>query len=393
MSLRLGEISIAGLQDSSNLANKSLTNLTDDGKNIATWSSNVTNCLTHIPQDIKLELNNGVLTLKAGSKVYVPDGFEQDGTTPKFDEIIISTDMQNEAIPQTSTCFIRYNITTGHLFCDWDISTFASGSEIPSGYNGWFYNTTINTIRHYANGSIDAPEQCSLPIGIVTNTNTSVTSIDQVFNGFGYIGSTVFALPGVKGLIPNGRNDDGTLKNTKFVNNSVKIREIPNGSFQFIFDGQTINYAYWYDNIYDENKNIIDYMGNGVIFAQGSVSNSSFTLFSPKTAFHALDWNNKNTIAGWSMPSNEYIDLTLNASGSTYTAPANGYFLLNKNAPSQGQYIYLINHSTELGSVNISNGGNVRTYLPVKKGDIIEIVYDASGTTTFFRFVYAEGEI
>ena len=30
-----------------------------------------------------------ILTLKAGSKVYVPNGFESDGTTPKFDEIVV----------------------------------------------------------------------------------------------------------------------------------------------------------------------------------------------------------------------------------------------------------------------------------------------------------------
>ena len=54
----------------------------------------ITNCITEIPQDIKLELNNGVLTLKAGSKVYVPNGFEADGTTRKFDEIVFDSDLQ-----------------------------------------------------------------------------------------------------------------------------------------------------------------------------------------------------------------------------------------------------------------------------------------------------------
>lgn len=42
--------------------------------------NNISNCITEIPQDIKLELNNGTLTLKAGSKVYVPNGFEQSQT-------------------------------------------------------------------------------------------------------------------------------------------------------------------------------------------------------------------------------------------------------------------------------------------------------------------------
>ena len=52
-----------------------------------------TNRILEIPQDIKLELNNGTLTLKAGSKVYVPNGFEADGTTQKFDVKIIGQDL------------------------------------------------------------------------------------------------------------------------------------------------------------------------------------------------------------------------------------------------------------------------------------------------------------
>ena len=57
-----------------NNANTDLSNLTNKGANIANWSSNVSNCIVEIPQDIKLELSSGTLTLKSGSKVYVPNG-------------------------------------------------------------------------------------------------------------------------------------------------------------------------------------------------------------------------------------------------------------------------------------------------------------------------------
>mgnify|MGYP003298927573 CR=1 FL=1 len=36
----------------------------------------LTNCIIDIPQDIKLVLKDNTLTLKAGSKVYIPNGFE-----------------------------------------------------------------------------------------------------------------------------------------------------------------------------------------------------------------------------------------------------------------------------------------------------------------------------
>jgi hypothetical protein len=106
--------------------------------------------------------------------------------------------------------------------------------------------------------------------------------------------------------------------------------------------------------------------------------------------------NNSSLISSYAMPSNKYIDLTLGASGTTYTAPANGWFYLSKTAGSDwyfaelsvvkdGQtlfYIYADAYRTSACSVII----------PVKKGDNVKAVYNATGTTNYFRFIYAEGE-
>jgi hypothetical protein len=47
----------------------------------------ITNCLLEVPQNIKLELNNGTLTLKKGSKVVVPNG------AGVFEELTTSNDL------------------------------------------------------------------------------------------------------------------------------------------------------------------------------------------------------------------------------------------------------------------------------------------------------------
>ena len=39
-------------------------------KRVDGYYTHITNCITKIPQDIKLELVDGTLTLKAGSKIY-----------------------------------------------------------------------------------------------------------------------------------------------------------------------------------------------------------------------------------------------------------------------------------------------------------------------------------
>ena len=92
------------------------------------------------------------------------------------------------------------------------------------------------------------------------------------------------------------------------------------------------------------------------------------------------------------MPSSKFIDLTLGANGSQYTAPANGWFLLDKRGDS-GTYVRLVpSYGTFTGSYT-SNRGNEECFssCPVKKGDIVTAVYTAGGDVSVFRFIYAQG--
>ena len=422
----LGQFPVSALVNPDIAATKANTNgdnFNSTGRNIANWSSNVTNCITQIPQDIKLELNNGVLTLKAGSKVYVPNGFESDGTTPHFEIIIMQSDLQNQTISTANTSFIRYNYTTGNLFCDWPTSSFSSGTSVPSGYNGWFYNTTINTIRHYANGAIDTPEQCSLPLGIVTNTSSSVASIDQVFNGFGYIGLTTFVLPGVKALAPNGRNLDGTLKNHILSFSTLTLHTLLTDEwslFGFLqsegiigwgvphyFESEEkpvlasgLQYARWFDiknnYTYWTNDGGITWNKNYAVFLGRLLKEAdpTITQFNTKTSYRALDYNDSNIISSWALPSNRYINLTLGATAATYLAPANGYMLADMYGQVANEYVYIFNTTTALGMQSVrGNGGRMIGFVPCKRGDVIQVDYSGTASVCRFRFVYAEGEV
>ena len=91
--------------------------------------------------------------------------------------------------------------------------------------------------------------------------------------------------------------------------------------------------------------------------------------------------------------------MTLGASGSTYTAPANGKIYLRKSTTAAKQYIALIkimNDVTMEAGVAWSVGDNQDIYanMEVRKGEVFKINYNAKGSATseFFRFVYAEGE-
>ena len=108
--------------------------------------------------------------------------------------------------------------------------------------------------------------------------------------------------------------------------------------------------------------------------------------------------DNSSLIAGYGMPSDRYIDLTLGASGTEYTAPANGWLCFAKQASATNQRIALFNASSQsdtmLGSCifSSSNSQGLHIFVPAKKGDRIAVIYNAAGTNIYFRFIYAKGE-
>ena len=79
------------------------------------FSQVVTNCITEIPQDINLELNDGVLTLKAGSKIWYPDGLNEDGNK-KYDHITTENDLTVPKLPYDVQGLIFYDMEENRLF-------------------------------------------------------------------------------------------------------------------------------------------------------------------------------------------------------------------------------------------------------------------------------------
>jgi len=391
MTLRLGDTLIAGSG-----ANQDLSNLTSQGKNIANWSNNVTNCITEIPQDIKLELNNGTLTLKAGSKVYVPNG------AGVFDTVTQITDY-NQSANTIHTSGLLLGILSNNQIIGIEIyplSLICSGeSDTLSAYDTHiWYDTTNNYIKVYSLSSFVHND--TLPLASFTGNGSNITSI-QVFNGFGYIGSTVFALPGVKGLIPNGRNADGSLKNIEVVVNSVNTYTITGWErLDLLLYGNSINvWPSQYSRYTDENfYEVYDISQSKWVKSPAAVFgfasfNSKITSLTTKTPFHALDYNDSSTISGWGMPSSRYIDLTLGASGATYTAPANGWVYLNKNG-NPNQFLNLVNVTKDYAVNDITSASafGLLIIMPINKEDVFRIDYNLDGATNTFRFIYAEGE-
>lgn len=88
--------------------------------------------------------------------------------------------------------------------------------------------------------------------------------------------------------------------------------------------------------------------------------------------------------SGIGFPSSRYEDLTLGASGTQYTAPANGYFRANV---AKGGCVML--YGTILNGFNASamEGG---CSINARKGTGVTLYY--TGTLVSVKFIYAEGE-
>lgn len=106
----------------------------------------------------------------------------------------------------------------------------------------------------------------------------------------------------------------------------------------------------------------------------------------------SLTWRGQS-IAAMGMPSGKYVDLTLGASNSDYTAPANGYFYFAKIAGGNSAICAMKNTTAQISTqVNGAGGSWLRAYIPAKKGDVIKVEYTATGDTQAFSFIYAEGD-
>lgn len=366
----------------------------------------ITNCLLEVPQNIKLELKDSKLTLKAGSKVIIPNGVDV------FKEVITT---QDQSITYAWTpsggrqCMVFVS-SNGTLSTDYMIEIGACFSNSKTGSYTYYalYDTINNKVKMHND------TQLSLPIAIITQGSDGVTkSIDQIFNGMGYIGSTIWADKGVKGLIPNGRNEDGTLKNIEFVTSKVLTVSLPSSNIAsaglWVSDTYLNGFYVRYGNVgaegyvtISEEKNLNLSSSNTQFFAvyAGDLgwNATGVTSFTPKLPFRAVDYNDKPEVSGWAMPSSKFIDLTLGASGTVYTAPANGWLCFAKQASATNQRIALFNAGSQPDTMigycifSSSNTQGLHVFVPAKKGDKISVIYNAAGANIYFRFIYAKGE-
>lgn len=351
----------------------------------------ITNCLLEVPQRIKLALENGKMHLYKGSVLTYGDGTNLTIETDVIEDQFVNTTRDNLIMvydTQRTGNKLGIYIQDGNVFSQDTQPTATIADSI------WFDTANNKMMQTHDTGA--TWYEIPLPIGIASVTPNVWKSLDQVFNGMGYIGSTVWVDKGVKGLIPNGRNADGSLKNIEYVTQNLRTRTLTdNNSTEIAIRSGGSLTVYAYFTMSDENY-LIGNNGDkviGVSIASVYMKNNVITSFTPKLSFRAVDYNDKAEISGWGMPSSKYIDLTLNATGSSYTAPADGWVFFQDTGNQPYSALVLRTNFIRVSLTPGSSGNPVMSeIMPVKKGDIFYAEYAyVTGKNRLFRFIYAVG--
>ena len=350
---------------------------------------------------------------------FLPDGFEtlnQEGYKENFNEDKIKTGYEKD-VPDIVSGPNLNNL----------IDVVGKNTNTLNNYVEYLNSMPINNVPTVNKaGQLDYVENNFL------NKNQITNCILEAPNGVAtYSGSTITVKSGIKVLIPFGKNEDGTLNNIEYttdervyteqtsrsentvitiaINNNGRINAYTNYFSQE--ENPNTPYTCWYkpseNNFYTSDGESNFSLARIVPIADYTSSNLQIKTLTPKQPFRAVDWNDyntlnnnalldsdKSTISGWGMPSNKSINLTLGASGTKYTAPANGWYVVDKQTTGT-QYLYCINNSKGYGVEHQSpySGAPIIILMPVLKGDVIQIGYNAGGNTRLFKFYYAQGEV
>ena len=235
----------------------------------------------------------------------------------------------------------------------------------------------------------------------------------------GFTSDTLTLKQGVKLLVPNGRNSDGTLNNIEYIlsediSKTLTAFSNTTENLFFVYDEQTpdlclqslqttgsgllkdrpddgsllLYYAadtnYWYsysDNIW----NTVYLCKVGVV----QQSDSAITFLNVFQPIHLLDYSAKEFISNQAYPSRHSIQLSTPVDQQIVKAPADGYFTLN--CESNGAAVTGLNNASTGVAFWIRHDGALVCFVPASKGDKVAPVRLGKYNTFTWKFIYSNG--
>ena len=344
----------------------SLSNLDSTGQMIVdTQNGTISNCILDIPQNIKLTLENNVLTLKSGSVITLTGSTYSTVTTTQDNTLSFGSVSYGKRL-------VVFPSNSGGLSGGSVNITGVSSGTTPPETGSVFFNTNDKLIYTHASGEWNVWNR-SYPICIVDcDSEGNVTFAkdsngnDMIFNGAGFIGHHAFVYPNVKGLKPNGLNDDGTLKSNSSISNSLFIKEL---------SSSVTDYTLWGLNFLNGHRqyNEVDYA-------------SDVDLAQTFSFWYLRKENKTGYVSGGAFVySSECLFITYSTSGTTVTdfAIRQPVRTATVEMMNEKQGVLTFDSTPTQDSTNPVTSDGVYTALSGKQADITSISgYDATKTQT-----------
>ena len=446
------------LQNSAKEGLETLENAKDEGVIAINNASNalkqtqISNCVLQTPDLIKYGLENNSFILKAGSVVLVPYGtsapeYEIGGDLNGGKIVDISWDGSklfyyvqydtDKTIKSTVSTESQFLYIDEHGVMNYFNEIFThSGKSAPTSIQNnccIYYDTTNNIVKVTTNNGTSWTQNNSLPICLLKAVkDVGYTSVMNIFNTGGYIYKAIWVNKNVKGLIPNGLNADGSLCSIEYKTEYTAISEFT-GVYQDEFNAYITDeisdyisqysdrVTFYVSNLTDlpapnvdkyyriyvinENKWFISTNGNPYQSVQGfniiwfkTNASGKITNFKTSMPYRAMNLLDTDYIANMGMPSKSYINLSLGANHTQYTAIADGWFYIDRASLQPFQYVGFCNATDAISGETVSFSGQAISQhcsclRPVKKGETVAVIYSGDAYTAYFRFIYAQGAI
>ncbi|MBE7710864.1 MAG: hypothetical protein E7Z92_01855 [Cyanobacteria bacterium SIG31] len=162
------------------------------------------------------------------------------------------------------------------------------------------------------------------------------------------------------------------------VADTSNVLKLDDTKYLYICVGNTTNYE-GVTNVIKQGMEILEQVNQGIESRiDTDISNISMV--------------GKNLLTFYGKPSDRYLNLTLLASGSTYTLPANGWVALCRVCNGANSYASLSGKFKSLFSGEASEEFSI--FIPVQKNESISCIYSDLKTgqaNDMFRFYYDEG--
>lgn len=233
-----------------------------DLNGILSTNNTMTNCITKIPQNVKIETSGNTVTIKAGSILKMPTAHSERANPEvflteylEFVEVVqndytdyyiyktkedISLTIENgsgkdfyiclewsgwkevitaqlKALDKSECKTVLLSEVTdpvASLYTNYPILVLDDGVQNP-GVNFLYPICKMGEINSETGESSGTEILYSLPLALVTNDGTNCTKV-EAFNGLWYFDTTIGIDKGLKILISDGLNDDGTYKNEEY---------------------------------------------------------------------------------------------------------------------------------------------------------------------------------